>query len=100
MKQELPTPQLVHYRRDFLFEHGYMFCEHCGRSDQYYYEVHHIFYRSEKPKHKKLNHADNLILLCKKCHNWLHDMKARRRTLSKYKTANKHFNENNTQRKP
>lgn len=71
------------YRDDFLDENGYLHCENCGRNDNWL-ELHHICYRSEKPKHKNLNHEDNLILLCKKCHDWLHDKKDRRETLEKW----------------
>lgn len=89
MKQELPISELVNYRRNFLFEHGYNFCELCGRSDQYRYEVHHIVYRSESPKHKNINHEDNLVLLCKKCHDYLHEQKNRRQELEKWDRTKK-----------
>lgn len=91
MSRELPISALVNYRRDFLFDNGYMYCEHCGRSDGYYYEVHHIFYRSEKPNHSNLHHYDNLILVCKKCHLWLHEQKNRRESLNKYKESKELF---------
>jgi 5-methylcytosine-specific restriction endonuclease McrA len=83
-KQELPQQELVDYRRDLLYDKGYMFCERCGRSDQYNYSVHHIFFRSEKPKNKHLHHRFNLILLCHKCHNFLHEHKQERKNLFKY----------------
>lgn len=63
------------YIEDFIDEHGYLFCERCGESGHYYYERHHIFYRSEKPKHPNLNHKDNIILVCERCHKELHSCK-------------------------
>ena len=88
---ERPEIGLVKYRNDFLYEHGYYYCERCGRSNQYHYEIHHIFYRSEKPKHKHLNHKNNLILLCKSCHTFLHEHKPERQKLKKFYLAKELF---------
>lgn len=92
MKRDLKTELCcAKYKDDFRFIHGYLFCEMCGMSNQYFYEVHHIFFRSEKPKHKNLNKIENLILVCRKCHNKLHEHKSLRRDLRKYHNANQLF---------
>ena len=58
-----------------LEEKGYVYCEHCGRSDGQY-EGHHVIYRSEKPFHEQLHQVPNIIILCKKCHSKFHDDKS------------------------
>ena len=58
-----------------LEEKGYVYCEHCGRSDGQY-EGHHLIYRSEKPFHEQLHQVPNIIILCKKCHSKFHDNKS------------------------
>ncbi|GAF78733.1 unnamed protein product [marine sediment metagenome] len=44
-------------------KHGYNFCEKCTRSDKGL-SIHHIVYRSERPKHPMLHEKINLIILC------------------------------------
>jgi len=60
------------YKEDFVDEHGYLFCEHCTRSDSFRYSVHHIVFASELPKHKELHNKRNQILLCESCHDEFH----------------------------
>lgn len=68
-------------RFEKLKEFGYLFCDKCNRSGSRYYEMHHIIFRSEKPKHKKLHDSINLIDLCVDCHNGFHDNKKSREYL-------------------
>ena len=62
-------------------EYGYIYCQNCFTTSSYKYEIHHIIYRSELPKHKELNNPRNLIILCELCHKWFHNKKTRRNDL-------------------
>ncbi len=66
--------------RDKLLEitGGYVYCEKCLRTITPRWEIHHIIYRSEAPKHKNLHNPRNLIHLCIQCHNDFHTDKSRR----------------------
>lgn len=68
-------------RADMVSEYGHLFCERCGINHTYQWEMHHLIYRSEKPKHRHLHDEKNLINLCMKCHNWFHAKKSRRNEL-------------------
>jgi hypothetical protein len=70
------------YRRLLIENHGYLFCEVCGKTNTRF-EAHHIIYRSEKPKHEYLHDKRNIINLCVPCHNWFHSKKANRNELVK-----------------
>jgi 5-methylcytosine-specific restriction endonuclease McrA len=68
------SPQYLKSRQELIdnqiSEYGYHFCEHCQKSRGVYkFEVHHIIYRSEAPKHPYLHDKRNLIILCSDCHN-------------------------------
>ena len=65
------------YRKKFLSEKGYLFCESCGvnQNGTPKFEVHHIYYASLYPRHKELHNEKNLILLCIQCHNDFHSSK-------------------------
>jgi 5-methylcytosine-specific restriction endonuclease McrA len=52
-------------------ELGYLYCERC-KSNQNIDPPHHIRFRSEFPRHKNLNDHRNLIILCRKCHDFFH----------------------------
>lgn len=56
-------------RKEKIALHGYWFCDKCKTNDAYHFSMHHIVYRSEKPKHEHLHNKRNLIDLCEKCHN-------------------------------
>ena len=74
------------YKKNFLLENEYLFCEICGCNcnKTLRFEVHHICYISEAPKHPELDNFKNLILLCIQCHNNLHGNKRKaRQTLVK-----------------
>lgn len=60
---------------------GYWFCDKCKSNKIYHYSMHHIVFRSEKPKHKHLHNKRNLIDLCEEHHNWFHEKKDRRNYL-------------------
>lgn len=85
------TLSCVKYKDSFLHMYGYMFCEVCFRSNKFPLEVHHLFFRSEKPKHPLLNNECNLILVCRDCHNKLHSKKHFREELPKFNEAKKIF---------
>lgn len=66
-KYEATRQQVIDWQLD---QHGYTFCEHCQKSNGVYkFEVHHIIFRSEAPKHEHLHNPKNLIILCSDCHN-------------------------------
>lgn len=50
-------------------------CQICGITTALAYDIHHIVFRSEMPKHEKTNDPINLIYLCRSCHNKLHRKK-------------------------
>jgi hypothetical protein len=62
------------YRRKFIKEHDYQFCEICGvnKNGTVRFEVHHIYSASSHPKHKELHNSKNLIHICKECHLKFH----------------------------
>lgn len=62
-------------------DYGYIFCERCGTTSTYQFEMHHVVYRSEKPNHPHLHDERNLINLCMECHNWYHKAKENRSIL-------------------
>jgi len=66
------------YRKAFLEKYGYLFCEYCKINQALKFEVHHIVWASEAPKHPQLHNPKNLILLCIKCHNQFHKHKEMR----------------------
>lgn len=68
-------------REEMQNNFGYIFCEHCGTTSTYQFEMHHLIYRSEKPNHEHLHDKRNLINLCIKCHNWYHKNKSNRNEL-------------------
>ena len=56
---------------------GFISCQHCGKSNSFKFEVHHIMYRSEKPNHPQLHNKKNLIILCTDCHIDFHGDKSK-----------------------
>ena len=62
-------------------KYGYWFCDKCEINETYHCSMHHIVYRSEKPKHEHLHNERNLIDLCMRCHNYFHEKKDRRNYL-------------------
>jgi hypothetical protein len=60
------------YRKKFLEEHGYIFCEsvNCENPNQAFppHSTHHIMSAGRYPSHPELHNDLNLILLCHKCH--------------------------------
>jgi len=68
-------------RVDMIEEHGYLFCQHCGRSDRGL-DTHHLIFRSEKPGHEYLHDKRNLSLLCMDgCHPLFHEEKSIRQEM-------------------
>lgn len=65
-------------RKHKIEKHGYWFCDRCKTNNGYLCSMHHIVFRSEKPKHKHLHTKKNLIDLCEKCHRYFHEKKDRR----------------------
>ncbi|MCP4761488.1 MAG: HNH endonuclease [archaeon] len=63
------------FRTKFLKENDYIYCENCGVSNSFRFEVHHIVFASEAPKHKELHNHKNMIMLCIRCHNDFHSKK-------------------------
>jgi len=72
---------------------GYPACENCNTSNSLRWEVHHIVYRSEAPKHENINNECNLIFLCIQCHNDFHSKKSNRDGLVKERALWKLFPE-------
>jgi hypothetical protein len=70
------------YRKHFLEKNDYLFCEHCKINQSIKFEVHHIVFASEKPRHEYLHDFRNLIMVCINCHNNFH--KAGGKEMRKY----------------
>jgi len=68
----------------------YLCCEQCGTS-QGPFDVHHIMYRSEFPKHELLHNRINLILVCRLCHDHLHAKKSNRDKIVAERKLTKYF---------
>lgn len=59
-------------------EYGCLRCERCKTRRSIQFSVHHIIFRSERPKHPHLNNIRNLLYLCFDCHEWFHKRKRNR----------------------
>lgn len=61
------------YKKNFLYEHGYVFCEskYCDEPNKAFppHSTHHIMSAGRYPGHWELHNPLNLILLCFKCHS-------------------------------
>lgn len=68
---------------DIVLLYGRLVCERCKAHNTNIWDVHHIIYRSEAPKHPNLHNRNNLILLCRDCHAYYHSRKANRSELIK-----------------
>lgn len=71
---------------------GYLRCERCKTTSSQLWDVHHIVYRSEAPKHENLHNPANLILLCRLCHGFMHSKKSNREALVKERKLHLYFN--------
>ena len=80
------------YRTEFLENNNYCWCELCGVSNSFKFEVHHIVFASEAPLHKELHNFKNMIMLCIDCHNKLHTKKGLRDELVKNRGLEELFN--------
>ncbi len=80
--------QLVEEQED---KFGYNFCQRCGKSRAFKFEVHHIVFRSEAQYHPELHNKRNLIIVCDKCHKQLHNKKSLRNPLIKSRKLNELF---------
>lgn len=65
------------YKKEFIAEHGYQFCEVCGvnKNGTPRFEVHHLIFASQKPKHPNLHDNRNMIHICLSCHHKFHNGK-------------------------
>ena len=57
---------------DLIDEHGYLFCQMCGKSNAFQFHCHHIMSRGKFPKHPLLHDKKNLIIVCNVCHDRCH----------------------------
>lgn len=97
----MKDPQkLVKNRKELVEEmidkYGYIFCQKCGFRDcGRNFEVHHIIFRSEAPKHPRLHDKINLIIVSDFCHkeawNSYHKKKDERNNLIKERKLNEVF---------
>ena len=78
-------------RDRMMNDYGYIFCERCGITSTYKFEMHHIVYRSEKPNHPQIHNERNLINLCLLCHNWFHKNKSNRNEIVKQRNLSELF---------
>lgn len=83
--------------KKYLENKGYNYvtsgCEICHKTGERFYDLHHIIYRSEAPKHKELHNPRNIIYVCRGCHTGLHrNKKTERRLLIAKRGLEKLFN--------
>jgi len=62
------------YRKEFLKVHDYLFCEVCNvnQNATQRFQVHHIYFASQYPRHIELHNFKNMILVCLECHQKFH----------------------------
>ena len=60
---------------NFIEHYG---CERCGTTNSFSFSVHHIYYKSEIPKHPELHNVRNMTWVCDKCHQYFHQKKSNR----------------------
>lgn len=77
---------------EMLSEYGYIFCQNCGTSKSFKFEVHHIIFRSEKPNHPEIHNKLNLLIVCRSCHNNFHGKKELRNRLVESRKLKELFN--------
>ena len=80
IKSDRAIPRKYTKNRQIIIEKnknkfGQLTCESCFTDKGGIFETHHIVYRSRKPKHEHIHHERNLILVCRKCHNFYHEKK-------------------------
>lgn len=78
--------------QDQLDEYGYTFCQRCGTSNAFKFDIHHIAMKSEVPNHPEMHNKRNLIIVCRKCHNKFHGDKSIRDGIVKERGLEKLFN--------
>ena len=93
----MKDPQILIKNRKEVVEnmqdkYSHIFCQRCYTSNAFKFEVHHIVFRSEAPKHPQLHSKDNLIIVCDKCHRELHAKKKLRNPLVTYRDLEQKFN--------
>jgi hypothetical protein len=71
---------------------GYNFCEVCEIKNPYFLDAHHIVFRSERPNHPNLNDKVNILLVCRECHNLLHNNKSARNKIVEQRNLKSIFN--------
>lgn len=71
-KNDFDSRKTQKYRTSFYERTTYPYCEVCFVNSSFRWEVHHIIFRSEMPRHKKLHDDRNLIHVCIQCHNAFH----------------------------
>ena len=76
--------------------YGYLFCQKCEQSEcGSKFEVHHLVFRSEEPKHPELHSKKNLIIVGDWCHkegpNSFHKKKSERNRFIKARGLDKIF---------
>jgi len=60
------------FRKVFIEERDFAYCEVCETSNYPIFDTHHIYYASRQPNNEFLHHPKNLILVCRVCHKKFH----------------------------
>ena len=66
------SKKVKQYEQDFFDKNGYIFCEECHVNNSFAFSVHHCHFKSQFPKHPKIDNPLNLKILCAKCHKKSH----------------------------
>lgn len=95
MKSTVDPPELVKNRKilesEMVDKFGYLYCQRCQKSKAYKFEVHHIIFRSRAPKHPMLHDKVNLIILCSRCHDIVHEKPSENEVLINQRNLRKIF---------
>lgn len=73
---------------DYYYE-----CSICPARWKLLFDIHHIVFRSEHGQHKNIHHVDNLIHVCRDCHQKFHNSTYDRRPLIKDRLLHKLFDD-------
>ena len=90
-KEFLRTAKKI--REEMYWEFWFYMCQHCWVNNSLRWETHHLFFRSEKPRHKNLHNPLNLLRVCIRCHNLFHKVKSTRDPYIEARKLNELFEE-------
>lgn len=86
----MDSKNVIKIKQEQIEKYWYTFCERCWVNN-WLFSVHHIVYKSEAPRHNRLNDFRNLIILDNDCHRWFHEKKSNRNQIVKERDLERLF---------